>query len=329
MNENRLGDYQTSNSAAQAEDNGPALHGSVYQQEASLLKLEKLSQRVTIISVIIPCIIIAIGAFVYLDIQEKVDKTDQSQADKVERVANDLEIKLNALDVRIARATHDLDRKLEDIDTKRQALENQTAKMSASKVDLKTMEKALAQLEKQIKTNANQDKSTLATVERINRQLGNAIEKHNSGMKKNTDEIKEEVRTFKEKTDGKLMELSVYEEQITGITTQVSLLEKKIDTLETETAASFNQKINQLKLDLKARIAVVQKKADAANATAVKAGKTAAAAAAKTSTGQSTQEPKTAPTTDATTDTSANQPAAPPASPVKNSSGISEQTLTQ
>ena len=329
MNENRLGDYQTSNSAAQEKDNGPALHGSVYQQEASLLKLEKLSQRVTIISVIIPCIIIAIGAFVYLDIQEKVDKTDQSQADKVERVANDLEIKLNALDVRIARATHDLDRKLEDIDIKRQTLENQTAKMSASKVDLKAMEKALAKLEKQIKTNASQDKSTLATVERINRQLGSTIEKNNSGIKKNTDEIKEDVRAFKEKTDVKLLKLSVYEEQITGIATQVSLLEKKIDTLKTETAASYDQKINQLKLDLEARIAAVQKKADAANATAVKAGKTAAAAA-KTSTGQSTKAPKqTAPTTDAATDTSANQPADPPAAPVKDSSGISEQTLTQ
>ena len=52
--------------------------------------------------------------------------------------------------------------------------------MSAAKVDLKAMEAALAKLDKRIKANADQDKSTLAAMERINQQLLSTIDKNSS-----------------------------------------------------------------------------------------------------------------------------------------------------
>ncbi len=352
MNENRLGDYRRSEAAAQDENNGPGLGGSLYQQEANTLKIEKLSHRVTIISVIIPCIIIAILAFVYLDIREKVDKKDQTQADKMARVTKDLEIKLNALDVRIARATHDLDQKLDAIETKRQALENQTAKMSASKVDLKAMETALKKLDQRIKTNAEQDKSTLASMERINKQLGTAIDKNNAGLKKAAGEITEEVQQLKDKIDARLLELVVYEQKINNIVQETSRLDKEIATLKQETAAAYNEKLIQLKQELENRITAVQKKADVASAAAVKAEKTAAAAltrpaaatgtaqpaassaakssSAKPSTGKAS-EPGTAaaPSPEKAGSETKPVPTYQPPLPAENSSDISEQTLLQ
>ena len=281
MNESRLGDYLNPEDDLEFKGNGPGIGGAIFHQEANTLKIEKLSQRVTIISVIIPCIIIAILAFVYMDITEKVVDVDQTQANQMAQVSEGLEIKLNALDVRIAKATHELDEKLIALETKRQALENQTAKMSAAKVDLKAMETALGKLNKRIKANAGQNKSTLAAMERINQQLLSTIDKNSSDFKTISAQIKKEFHLFKGEFDARLLELSAYEQKIAQLVKDTRLLGKKLDELKRNTAVSTDRKLDKklglLRQDLEKQIADVKRRADAANSTAKKA----AAAAAK------------------------------------------------
>lgn len=311
MNANRLGDYLNPEDDGGSEDNGPGVGGSIFQQEANTLQIEKLSQRVTIISVIIPCIIIAILVFVYMDITEKVVDVDQTQANQMAQVSQNLETKLNALDVRIAKATHELDEKLTALEAKRQALENQTAKMSAAKVDLKAMEAALAKLDKRIKANADQDKSTLAAMERINQQLLSTIDKNSSDFQAVSGQMKKEFRLFKEEFDARLLELSAYEERIAQLGKENSLLGKKLDELKKETATSIDKKLNKnlslLRQDLEKQIADVKRRADEANSTAKKA---ATAAAAKVTPKQGPQ--KSAPQTQSTIKPQASSPPAPP-----------------
>jgi len=348
MNENKLGDYLNPEENQAFKDNGPeGFGGAVFQQEANTLKIEKLSQRVTIISVIIPCIIIAILVFVYMDITEKVVDVDQTQANQMARVSQDLEIKLNALDERIANATGELDEKLATLETKRQALENQTAKMSAAKVDLKAMEAALAKLNKRIKANADQDKSTLASVERINRQLLSAIDKNSSDFKAVSAQIKKEFQLFKGEFDARLLELSAYEQRIAQLVKDTSLLSKKLDALKKETAVSMDKKLDKnlrlLRQDFAKQIADVKKQADAANSTAKKA---AAAAAKPTPTKPAVKAapaPDQPPEKSGTQARSAVKPPLPsppaaagnpqtpdlPARKVPGTSGISEQDLSQ
>nr|WP_320017374.1 hypothetical protein [uncultured Desulfobacter sp.] len=337
MNENTLGDYLNPEDDGPREDNKPGMGGEIFQQEANTLKIEKLSQRVTIISVIIPCIIIAILVFVYLDITEKVVDVDQTQANQMAQVSQDLEIKLNALDVRIAKATHDLDEKLTTLESKRQVLENQTAKMSAAKVDLKAMEAALAKLDKRIKANADQDKSTLAAMERINQQLISTIDKNSSDFKTVSAQIKKEFRLFKEEFDARLLELSAYEQRIAQIVKDTSLLGKKLDALEKNTAVSIDKKMGQLKQDLENQIADVKRRADAANSTAKKAAATAAAAKAKPAhtkpavktASTPKQPPKKSATTTSPASTPTTQTPALPVHKVPGTWGISEQDLSQ
>nr|WP_319493535.1 hypothetical protein [uncultured Desulfobacter sp.] len=321
MSENRLGDYLNPDGDQAFEDDGEGFGGSVFQQEANTLKIEKLSQRVTIISVIIPCIILAILIFVYLDITEKVVDVDQTQADHVAQVSQDLDIKLNALDVRIAKATHELDEKLTAIETKRQALENQTAKMSAAKVDLKAMEAALAKLDKRIKTNADQNKSTLAATERINQQLLASIDKNSAEFKTVSGQIKKEFRLFKEEFDARLLELSAYEQKIAQLSKDTNLLGQQLDKLKKDTAASMDKKMAQLKQELETQIADAKRRADAAHSTAKKAAATADTAK-PTPLAQSVTSPK-APASP--------PPPTPKAQPpsVPGTGGISEQDLSQ
>ena len=337
MNENTLGDYLNPKDDGSLEDDKPGIEGEIFQQEANTLKIEKLSQRVTIISVIIPCIIIAILVFVYLDITEKVVDVDQTQANQMEQVSQDLEIKLNALDVRIAKATHELDEKLTVLESKRQALENQTAKMSAAKVDLKAMEAALAKLDKRILANADQDKSTLSAMERINQQLVSTIYKNSSDFKAVSAQIKKEFRMFKEEFDARLLELSAYEQRIAQIVKDTSLLGKKLDALEKNTAASIDRKLDkklgQLKQDLENQIADVKRRADAANSTAKKAAAAAKAEPARTKPAVKTASaPKQPPTKSATTRPSTSTPTTQtpdlPVHKVPGTWGISEQDLS-
>lgn len=328
MNEKTLGDYLNPEDDASFEGNKPGMGGETFQQEANTLQIEKLSQRVTIISVIIPCIIIAILVFVYMDITEKVVDVDQTQADQMAQVSQDLEVKLNALDVRIAKATHALDEKLTALESKRQALENRTAKMSAAKVDLEAMEAALAKLDKRIKANAAQDQSTLAAMERINQALLSTIDQNSSDFKAVSAQIKKEFRLFKEAFDARLLELSAYEQRIAQIVQDTGRLGKKLDALEKNTAASIDKNLNKnlrlLRQDLENQIAEVKKYADAAILTAKRAAATAAAAKAKPE-----QPPKKSATTTSPTSTPKTQPPDSPFQKVPGAWGISEQDLSQ
>ena len=332
MSENRLGDYLNPEDDQAFEGERPNVGGAIFQQEANTLKIEKLSQRVTIISVIIPCIIIAILAFGYMDITEKMVDVDQTQANQMAQVSQDLEIKLNALDVRIAKATHELDEKLITLETKRQALENQTAKMSAAKVDLKAMEAALAKLDKRINANADQDKSTLATTERINQQLLSTIDKNSTDFKAVSGQIKKEFHLFKKDFHTRLLELSGYEQKIAQLTKDTSQLGKKLDKLSKNTAASIDKKVDKnvslLRQDLEKQIAEVKRRADAANSTAKKAAVTAAAAKS-TPQVQSTIKPQASSPPAPPTPTPKAQVPTLPLHKVPGTGGISEQDLSQ
>jgi chromosome segregation ATPase len=333
MSKKTLGDYLNPEDDGSFEGNKPGMGGETFQQEANTLQIEKLSQRVTIISVIIPCIIIAILVFVYMDITEKVVDVDQTQADQMAQVSQDLDVKLNALDVRIAKATHALDEKLTALESKRQALENRTAKMSAAKVDLEAMEAALAKLDKRIKANADQDQSTIAAMERINQALLSSIDQNSSDFKAVSAQIKKEFRLFKEAFDARRLELSAYEQQIAKIVKETGRLGKKLDVLEKNTAASIDKKLDNrlalLKQDLENQIAEVKKRADAANSTAKKAAATAAAAAKAKTASTPEAPPKKSATTTSPTSTPKTQTPDSPFQKAPGAWGISEQDLSQ
>ncbi|WDP88604.1 MAG: hypothetical protein HUN04_02135 [Desulfobacter sp.] len=340
MNQNSLGNYRSdiSNLSDEPEKKkaaGDDIQAAMYHQEVNTLKIEKLSQRITIISIIIPCIIIAILAFAYIDMKERVVDVDETQGSHVEQIARTLEEKLNALDVRIAKATFDLDEKLALIEEKSKTLENQAAKISSSKADLKSVETALAKIEKRIKANAGQDKSTLAAIERVKKQLQTAIKKNNDQFKTASGKIKEEIQLFKEEFDARLLELSAYEQEIAALTKSTGLLDKKIKTLKSDIEKAFDQKMDSrlatLKQSLeksikgvedkiKAQKAAAPKAAPAAKPKAKPAAKKTQAAAPKPAPEPKLPEPKLP-------EPKLPEPVAPPVSTTP--SGISEQNLTQ
>ncbi|MCK5837659.1 MAG: hypothetical protein KAH09_10365 [Desulfobacula sp.] len=246
---------------------GRKIPASTYHEEINTLKIDTLSNRVTIISIIIPCLIGAIFIFAYLDITERVVDVDQTKQSQVERVSQQVEEKLNALDVKIARNRYDLENQLPVLNTKTVSLEGQMLKLTSSKADAKSINDQFDKLKKRVDNNANQDKTTLQTFERINKETLSTIKKNQALFDTTAQQIKKDITLFKEEFDVRLLELSHYDEQIGALRKALSLLAKKYNRLEQETisSATLDERLTPLKTNLTHQIKTIDQQVDTLN----------------------------------------------------------------
>jgi len=243
-------------------DDEENMENSEYHQEINTLKIEKLSNRVTILSVITPCLICALLIFVYLDMKERVGDVDMTKKLAVENLSRQMEEKFNALDLRIAKNKFEYDQQLPLLAKKEQSLENQVAKMSVAKADAMAIKTAMAALDKKIKKNSTKNKSTLAAMEAMKVKLKAAMTLNNTKVKEQATKLKEEITIFKEKYDARLKELSVYVEQIGQLRKAISLLDKKLKGMELDgiSGKQLDKRFKQVQQSLEKKIQALDKK---------------------------------------------------------------------
>ncbi len=253
-------DFDEENDISQAPE--AEIPASAYPEEINTLKIDKLANRVTIISIIIPCLIGAILVYVYLDMKKRVVDADMTKQSQVERLAKQMDEKLNALDIKIAKNRFDLDRELPDLKKADRAIEGQVAKLRLVKAEKKIFDQKIVKLEKRIANNTAQNKSSLKTIERINRQLLESIKENQVRSDKTAAKIKEEISLFKEEFDARLLELSDYEQQIAQIRKDLSLIDKRCRQLESGNVSKpeLDKKIKSLKAQLESEIKQINAK---------------------------------------------------------------------
>jgi archaellum component FlaC len=78
-------------------------HNSAIQEEISERRLEKLSTRVTLISILVPVLIFVIFTFAYLDIKQRVFSMHDTGVDELQKLSRDLESKFSSLSVKFAK----------------------------------------------------------------------------------------------------------------------------------------------------------------------------------------------------------------------------------
>jgi chromosome segregation ATPase len=228
-------------------DSDDEITDSTYHQEINSLKIDKLSNRVTIISIIIPCLIGAILIFAYLDMKERVVGADLTKKNQFEKISQQLEEKLNALDVKIAKNRFNFDNKLPELEKKNISLEGQIAKLSTLKADNKNIKSLFSKIENRIDNNTNQNKTADLAIQKINKQTLAAIKNNKIELKKATLEIKEDTKLFKKEFDTRLLELSNYEQQIGELRKNISLLDKKYKKIDQDhsTQTNLNQETSE------------------------------------------------------------------------------------
>lgn len=140
---------------------------SLYVADAENLRIEKLSTRITLVAVLIPCLLVIVLTIAYLDIKNRVVKTQNTGSMGVQNLSKDLESRFSSLSLKQAKIEEELSKASKTLDTATAALQ----------VNLK---KATAELKRQI--DAKPDRSTLTAVEKKTQAGIAALRKDVTGL---------------------------------------------------------------------------------------------------------------------------------------------------
>jgi len=105
---------------------------AILQDELRELKIEKLGHRVTLLTVLIPCMIGVILVITYLDIKDRVTRSYDTGAIGVQKLSKDLASKFSSLSLEQAKINDILAKKLPELDKSAAFLKSRITKLQKS-----------------------------------------------------------------------------------------------------------------------------------------------------------------------------------------------------
>ncbi len=96
---------------------------AVYMADADNLRIEKLSTRVTLVAVLIPCLLVVVLVIAYLDIKNRVINTQTSGSMGVQNLSKDLESRFSNLSLKQAKMEEQLTEMSKALETATAALQ--------------------------------------------------------------------------------------------------------------------------------------------------------------------------------------------------------------
>ena len=195
------------------------------QEKVENLRLNKISRKINLFAVLVPCLLALILVFGYFDIRKKFDNIHISGSSDVQAISKDLDSKFSSLSIRQAKIEALLNEKISTI-------EKTAARLEQS---LEQTEKALSGVR-----SSTPDKQELAG---IITEIDMTLAPMNTDIKKLSSEIKKissEAKSLQEKFDKESSKLA----------TAVSGLQKEVSTLKTDTAALTSSRADKQKIDL-------------------------------------------------------------------------------
>jgi len=235
---------------------------AVMQTELQELKIEKLSQRVMLLTILIPCMIGIIVVISYLDIKDRVSRTQNTGAIGVQKLSKDLDSKFSSLSLEQAKLKEIHDKKLPALEKSAAFLQTRLKKvqasikaLEASKIEQEDLAKVADELNARFSIVAEHEHSELeaftladedlnAKADAMSKQVGEMAEAYSQLSDKltNLQDTLTEVSTAKiDKNELdlalKLKEIGFRQEMldVTGA------MGKKIDTLKKQVDQSTKQ----------------------------------------------------------------------------------------
>jgi septal ring factor EnvC (AmiA/AmiB activator) len=145
---------------------------SLYQEEMKDLRMEKLSHRVTIISILIPCLIGVILFIVYRDLTGRVSRTEFTGTKEVQALSKELEEKFKNLSTQYTDLQTSLSKKIVSVEKATSGLtENLKALNNSVKSVKQNQNKSQTNLKSIIESKVDK-KEQAATIAKINNSLG-------------------------------------------------------------------------------------------------------------------------------------------------------------
>ena len=231
-----------------------ATTGNSYREELNELHLERLNNRVTLISILVPILIIVVLVVSYLDIKRKVSTVEVTGNTEYQQLSANAESKFSALSVKFASLEADLNKQVA-------ALDKSVKSMSS---EIKRAESGIKQL--------RGDKSPEKEITKIRSELNAAVDglqKDLKVMDANLDSLDLAVKGQLEKfvarlnrIDNRLIEQDAQMVTMTTDTVDREALDNALKTLEDRITQNRGKDIKLLQLaveDLQRQIEVLSK----------------------------------------------------------------------
>ena len=197
------------------------------------LRLEKISQRVTFISILIPVLIIIVLVIAYLDIKKRMTYTEDTGTMEVRKLSSDLESRFGSLSLRQA--------KLEEALIRFTNSQNQS--LANSNVKLDQLGKTMESLERQF---VSQKVFNDIRAEFSNRD--NTLNQEISTVAQSVDQADQHIADMTRELKAQIAQIG---ETLTARNQRLEALEQRIVEVD-------GQKIDQQGFDLKLRLATLK-----------------------------------------------------------------------
>lgn len=210
------------------------------------LRLEKLSTRVTLISILIPVLIVVIVVITYLDIKKRVLRTEDTGTIEVQKLSTDLDSRYSSLSLSQARLEESFtrfadqnNRSLAAIQVKLKKTEDRLDQLKGSVVHPKEMKKVTEEVRHQMNTTAQTLDEVAAQIATLSQKLQDRMAQLEAGLsdtKAQLDGLEQKlVELDKNKIDKPAMDLALRLESLKieqGLKAQLDDLQNKLLKLE-------------------------------------------------------------------------------------------------
>jgi len=188
------------------EDEPEVLH----QDDLRELKIEKLGHRVTLLTILIPCMIGVILVITYLDIKDRVTRSHDTGAIGVEKLSKDLASKFSSLSLEQARIKDVQAKKMPELEKSAAFLKSRLTKLQ------KSMDKISA-------STINRDELT-----RVNENLTNQLADIPQGMKSDFEALALVDERIVEDTRRISTDIKTLSDNMAEIDTRINTIRKEI-----------------------------------------------------------------------------------------------------
>jgi len=227
----------------------------VIPAEINELKLEKISHRVTLISIIIPVLIAVVIVITYLDIKKRVVQTEDTGSFEFNKLSSDLESRFSSVSLRQARMenameklTSDINHSVAGIQVRLEKLDDAIASTGKKSVGQAEYEAARAELVDQINRVVDSTNQTSEQVAAITEKLKTQIDQLSTGLAAVNEtlvEMDQRLIELEDKTiDKPAMDLAIRLETMrvsSDLKSRIESLENKLNTLESKLNAGDRQ----------------------------------------------------------------------------------------
>ena len=231
----------------------------VYQEELQDLRVEKLSHRVTLLTILIPCLIGVILLITYVDIKDRVIRSQTTGSQSLQELSQDVSSKFSQLSLKEAKLEEavsqdlpDLKNNLAVIQTRLRTAQKAIVEMRSIMADKNKVEKALVDIHQELDPLPKKVESVAAYVQTVEDKLSQEMHEvnvtieaiQNTLLKIETDLI----ALAAAKVDKEALEATLKEERkalqsdlaksIKGLEKSINALDRRVNALSAPEATS-------------------------------------------------------------------------------------------